>query len=197
MWSYFWAVLGVLCKEQAITALAVCIVWDVCLTYRRLLGYDIIYVCKHSVTMMGSRPLFSEQDNPASFSTSATTRYCSLQVLLTPGTPHSRYCSLQVLLTPAQNCWLLLCPSSLSCDWQLGSVPLLRHPWSDARVLASLALGVVLLLLLKRAIQDLCTEEGRALLWSLAVMLCSFLPASNLFFPVGFVLAERLLYIPR
>ncbi|XP_047740162.1 uncharacterized protein LOC108675526 [Hyalella azteca] len=188
MWSYFWAVLGVLCKEQAITALAVCIVWDVCLTYRRLLGGRVLDeiralltgVVVIRVTMMGSRPLFSEQDNPASFSTSATTRYCSLQVLL----------------TPAQNCWLLLCPSSLSCDWQLGSVPLLRHPWSDARVLASLALGVVLLLLLKRAIQDLCTEEGRALLWSLAVMLCSFLPASNLFFPVGFVLAERLLYIP-
>jgi hypothetical protein len=31
---------------------------------------------------------------------------------------------------------------------------------------------------------------------SLAFMVLPFLPASNLFFPVGFVVAERVLYIP-
>ena len=31
---------------------------------------------------------------------------------------------------------------------------------------------------------------------SLAVMFCSFLPATNLLFYVGFVVAERILYIP-
>jgi len=37
----------------------------------------------------------------------------------------------------------------------------------------------------------------KALLWSAAVMVLSMLPASNLFFPCGFVVAERLLYLPR
>jgi len=33
-------------------------------------------------------------------------------------------------------------------------------------------------------------------LQSLAMMILPFLPASNLFFPVGFVIAERVLYAP-
>ena len=37
----------------------------------------------------------------------------------------------------------------------------------------------------------------KALVWALCVMVLSFLPASNLFFRVGFVIAERILYIPR
>jgi len=34
------------------------------------------------------------------------------------------------------------------------------------------------------------------LLQSLALMVFPFIPASNLFFPVGFVVAERVLYAP-
>ena len=34
------------------------------------------------------------------------------------------------------------------------------------------------------------------LLQSLALMALPFIPASNLFFPVGFVVAERVLYAP-
>ena len=36
----------------------------------------------------------------------------------------------------------------------------------------------------------------RRVLFSLCLMVVPFLPASNLFFPVGFVIAERVLYIP-
>ena len=36
----------------------------------------------------------------------------------------------------------------------------------------------------------------RRVLFSLCLMAVPFLPASNLFFPVGFVIAERVLYIP-
>lgn len=35
-----------------------------------------------------------------------------------------------------------------------------------------------------------------ALIGSLALLSLPFLPASNLFFPVGFVVAERVLYLP-
>ena len=34
------------------------------------------------------------------------------------------------------------------------------------------------------------------MLLALSMMIIPFLPASNLFFPVGFVVAERILYIP-
>ena len=46
-----------------------------------------------------------------------------------------------------------------------------------------------------------CAMRGRdghhrKLLFGLCVMIIPFIPASNLFFPVGFVIAERVLYIP-
>ena len=43
------------------------------------------------------------------------------------------------------------------------------------------------------------TGSGRhrkAVLFSLSLMVFPFLPATNLFFPVGFVIAERILYLP-
>jgi hypothetical protein len=41
-------------------------------------------------------------------------------------------------------------------------------------------------------------EKRKAQIWTaLLFMAIPFLPASNLLFPVGFVVAERILYIPR
>ncbi|XP_022788676.1 transmembrane and TPR repeat-containing protein 2-like isoform X2 [Stylophora pistillata] len=39
-------------------------------------------------------------------------------------------------------------------------------------------------------------QRRRIVMFSLALMIIPFLPASNLFLPVGFVIAERILYIP-
>lgn len=39
-------------------------------------------------------------------------------------------------------------------------------------------------------------HRRRVVLFSLAMMMIPFLPASNLILPVGFVVAERILYIP-
>ena len=39
-------------------------------------------------------------------------------------------------------------------------------------------------------------HTAKAAIISLALMIFPFLPASNLFFPVGFVVAERVLYLP-
>lgn len=39
-------------------------------------------------------------------------------------------------------------------------------------------------------------SRKQLLLFAIAFMALPFLPASNLFFPVGFVLAERILYLP-
>ena len=41
-----------------------------------------------------------------------------------------------------------------------------------------------------------CGERHRAVALSLSLLVLPYLPASNLFFPVGFVVAERVLYLP-
>ena len=46
-------------------------------------------------------------------------------------------------------------------------------------------------------INSLQGREGPAVVLGVVLMVLPFLPASNLFFTVGFVIAERILYIPR
>ncbi|GFR02336.1 protein O-mannosyl-transferase TMTC1 [Trichonephila clavata] len=124
----------------------------------------------------GPLPQFSEHDNPAAFAKSWTTR------LLT------------YLYLPAFNLWLLLCPSTLSYDWQTSSIPLVESIW-ELRNLASLAylLGLFALVITAFRLQGM---ERRRVVLSLSLMVFSFLPASNLLVTVGFVVAERVLYIP-
>ena len=62
---------------------------------------------------------------------------------------------------------------------------------ADPRNIATLILFVILAHLAYAALSN-----NRALLMSLALLAVPFLPASNLFFPVGFVVAERVLYVP-
>ncbi|KAL1447066.1 hypothetical protein MTO96_028673 [Rhipicephalus appendiculatus] len=86
----------------------------------------ILLLCFRLWILQGSFPEFSEMDNPASFSSSGTTR------LLT----YSYLC--------AFNAWLVLCPSTLSYDWQMGSIPLVTSPF-DPRNMATLAVFASLL----------------------------------------------------
>ncbi|XP_027294489.2 protein O-mannosyl-transferase TMTC1 isoform X1 [Cricetulus griseus] len=78
--------------------------------------------------MGGTMPLFSEQDNPASFSPYILTRFLTYSYLL------------------AFNVWLLLAPITLCYDWQVGSIPLVETIW-DVRNLATILLAVVMALL--------------------------------------------------
>lgn len=73
-------------------------------------------------------PLFSEQDNPASFSPYILTRFLTYSYLL------------------AFNMWLLLAPVTLCYDWQVGSIPLVETIW-DTRNLATILLAIVMALL--------------------------------------------------
>uniref|UniRef100_A0A8C2HWW9 dolichyl-phosphate-mannose--protein mannosyltransferase n=1 Tax=Cyprinus carpio TaxID=7962 RepID=A0A8C2HWW9_CYPCA len=122
--------------------------------------------------MGGSMPLFSEQDNPASFSPYLLTRFLT-------------YCYLL-----AFNAWLLLAPIVLCYDWQVGSIPLVESLW-DGRNIASLTLALVML-----ALSLNCKMKGKEVLVGVLFLIFPFIPASNLFFHVGFVVAERVLYMP-
>uniref|UniRef100_A0A672IIM1 dolichyl-phosphate-mannose--protein mannosyltransferase n=1 Tax=Salarias fasciatus TaxID=181472 RepID=A0A672IIM1_SALFA len=88
------------------------------------------------------------------------------------------------------NAWLLLAPVVLCYDWQVGSIPLVES-LGDARNAATLLLAAVMLALSVR-----CRQDSRELLVGLLFLVFPFIPASNLFFRVGFVVAERVLYMP-
>uniref|UniRef100_A0A3Q0S639 dolichyl-phosphate-mannose--protein mannosyltransferase n=1 Tax=Amphilophus citrinellus TaxID=61819 RepID=A0A3Q0S639_AMPCI len=128
--------------------------------------------------MGGSMPLFSEQDNPASFSPHFLTRFLTYSYLL------------------PFNAWLLLAPIMLCYDWQVGSIPLVES-LGDVRNVATLLLAVVMITLCLHCTSALQVKtEIREVLVGLLFLVFPFIPASNLFFRVGFVVAERVLYMP-
>uniref|UniRef100_A0A8C7G8U4 dolichyl-phosphate-mannose--protein mannosyltransferase n=1 Tax=Oncorhynchus kisutch TaxID=8019 RepID=A0A8C7G8U4_ONCKI len=95
----------------------------------------------------------------------------------------------------AFNAWLLLSPAVLCYDWQVGSIPLVESLW-DMRNVAALLLGVVMVALCLHCVMSLQRLENREVLLGVLFLVFPFIPASNLFFRVGFVVAERVLYMP-
>ncbi|XP_013421827.1 transmembrane and TPR repeat-containing protein 3 [Lingula anatina] len=198
---------AMLCKEQGITVIGVCCVYEVFIAQRMTLS-QILYILSSilhgkpvfppwlraatlracflvggtlflliaRIKVMGAQlPVFTRFDNPAS-------------VASTP----DRQLTFSYLLPV--NTWLLLCPSYLCCDWTMGTIPLIKS-LLDIRNLATAAFFISL----GKLVQYALTENGpraRAVIMSLAFLVLPFIPASNLFFPVGFVVAERILYAP-
>ena len=192
-----------LAKEQGVTVLGVSAVLELLAgrSKKNLLqiGLSLVAILSlRAAALGGSLPSFSKADNPASHSSSLLTR------------------SLTFLHLPARNCWLLLCPSSLSFDWSMDSIPLITS-FSDTRNILSLlpytlVTGLLLPLLpsllpafslTKRTSSPSNSSSNTSPLppasttiFALALTILPFLPATNLFFYIGFVMAERLLYLP-
>ena len=92
------------------------------------------------------------------------------------------------------NCWLLLTPSFLCADWTMGTVPLINSTLDPRNLITMatlLSIGVLSWYSITRV-----SQTAKTVIVSLSLMIFPFLPASNLFFPVGFVVAERVLYLP-
>ncbi|MGH0115634.1 UNVERIFIED_CONTAM: hypothetical protein FKN15_037957, partial [Acipenser sinensis] len=253
--SFACAACSMLWKEQGVTVLAVSAVYDVFVFHRFKFHQVILLIFKKKNTSlllsvsslavwgtillvarlywMGNKPpSFSNSDNPAADSHSLLTR------------------TLTFFYLPSVNVWLLLCPNTLSFDWSMDAVPLLRNA-GDWRNLHTVAFYVVLLLLAWVSLRSpsrveetngkayvmngkhigtnghschpdmglpnsesrpvKSTENGiknhviprtplpttkNIVVFSLGLLTVPFLPATNLFFYVGFVIAERVLYIP-
>ncbi|XP_071991603.1 protein O-mannosyl-transferase TMTC4 [Engystomops pustulosus] len=214
--SLFWVLLSIvlaamamLCKEQGITVLGLNAVFDVfvicklnmleCIQKVRhrdktpenfsflkkgllsrlsLLaagGVGMLYV-RWSIMGTGP-PAFTDVDNPASFAESLLVRVIN----------YNYYYSL--------NGWLLLCPWWLCFDWSMGCIPLIKS-LSDSRIMAPAALWFCLFGLMYQALFSSNGQTRRILTMGLGFLIIPFLPASNLFFRVGFVVAERVLYLP-
>uniref|UniRef100_A0AAG5CYB4 dolichyl-phosphate-mannose--protein mannosyltransferase n=1 Tax=Anopheles atroparvus TaxID=41427 RepID=A0AAG5CYB4_ANOAO len=118
------------------------------------------------------KPRFHRMDNPVGASNSTMTRVLSQSYLYW------------------LNAWLLLCPDWLSFDWALGSVPLVEHVFDLRMLLVLLLYGVGVVLVFHPSV-----SKPKDIKLSLALSIVPFLPACGVF-RVGFVIAERLLYLP-
>eukprot|EP00095_Tigriopus_kingsejongensis_P012150 snap_masked-scaffold954_size76946-processed-gene-0.15 protein:Tk12150 transcript:snap_masked-scaffold954_size76946-processed-gene-0.15-mRNA-1 annotation:"transmembrane and tpr repeat-containing protein cg4050-like" len=201
--------LGMLCKEQGITVLGVCVVYELCYVqevvtrapssrlsanFRHWVAnmtrwsaqtkaacqrMGVLTLCAVGLMLVRLRimvhlPQFYTYDNPAA-AASTPSRQMTYGYLF------------------SVNTWLLLNPSDLCCDWTMGTLPLVHHVL-DERNLATLGLLVVLAWLVHHMLTR--GRRQKELPVILALIAFPFLPASNVFFPVGFVVAERVLYLP-
>ncbi|KZS09880.1 Transmembrane and TPR repeat-containing protein [Daphnia magna] len=127
-------------------------------------------------------PWFAAADNPVSRDASLLTR------------------TLTFLHLPAFNFGLLLWPAWLSFDWSMDSIsPVTR--FNDPRNVATFFFYAGLAALLTKTLnqfkeRDACRKHSKLIVTALSFLVLPFLPASNLFFYVGFVVAERVLYMP-
>jgi hypothetical protein len=125
-----------------------------------------------------SQPEFNWNDNPGAFEDVYETRVMTLNYYA------------------AMSFWLLVAPVSLCCEWSMGAIPVLADPsdprnlWTAGAYLILIAIGLYALSLPARARARLPLAGGLALLG------ITFAPASNIFFTVGFSVAERVLYLP-
>ena len=92
------------------------------------------------------------------------------------------------------NLWLLLNPSHLVHDWRFGFVPLFNSLFHTHHLLTLLMFVSLSILIYWSFIKG--GHFNRPVIFGMAVMVVTFLPASNLFFTVGFVVAERVLFLP-
>lgn len=197
------SVFATLSKEQGIMVLPVYIIYDMAITSRhwllrphklknkalnclvkRILLISLIACCLLAFRywiMDGQLPSFQHQDNPASFSPFLVTRCLS-------------YCYIWY-----HNVFLLLLPSTLCYDWQGGSIPLVES-FTDLRNVEIILVFAVTVLFVYKVT---CFIKNDPLNKHLDIMfivfifsVLPFLPASNILFRVGFVIAERTLYLP-
>ena len=201
--------ISMLCKETGITAIGICGIYDLVIV-NKVLPLDVVTFMRKSshveiksflkqkqkllirlLTLFASSlllvvirfsvmgfiaPTFQPVDNPASFVRNILLRILNYSYI---------YCL---------NAWLLICPEWLCFDWSMGCIPLITT--YDKRIFIILVFWLVFGSLIASTFSPSDDKSLRYSIMGLAMLVVPFLPASNIFFNVGFVLAERTLYIP-
>ncbi|KAI6655185.1 Transmembrane and TPR repeat-containing protein 3-like [Oopsacas minuta] len=199
---YLATLCSILSKEVGITVIAICCVYDALYTEKIVVlnfllpTSPIVWFKKYSsilkrithlliftLTILFLRikingpglPSFTPLDNPANYSPFPTRQLSFLYLCFI-------------------NTGLLFCPSFLCADWTMQTVPLIESPLDPRNILTLLTFSGYFMLGIW-AISD-NTYDKRLVLMALSIIIFPYIPASNLFFPVGFVIAERILYLP-
>jgi len=143
-----------------------------------LFGITLLLV---RLRIMHGTPTFTAENNPAAFVEEKVYRWLS-------------YWHYYVV-----NVRLLLLPNLLCCDWSMGCIKTIRALW-DFRNIPSFVLMIILVASLAFSAHScmsfFTTAPQRIITSSIVLLIVPFLPASNLFFTVGFAVAERVLYLP-
>jgi protein O-mannosyl-transferase len=162
---------------------------DMTKMYILVLASCLFFLLRHRHTS-GTSINMSVQDNPIQFETSWLTRFLSFSYI------HGIY--MRLLIFPFQLCY----------DYSLNAIPLLFET-SDIRLLLPLTGYSVLFTLVFLTLAEIRkasdkkgedSETSRSLtsysVFGLGFTVLTFFPASNILFPVGTVVGERLLYLP-
>ncbi|XP_063392761.1 protein O-mannosyl-transferase TMTC4 [Cydia fagiglandana] len=201
------ATMSMLFKENGITVLGVCLCYDFIIickednssrSRKRKQFYDDIQLLPSAeviiritvivlaimlllygrwIIMGGSPPVFKPIDNPASFSDSKLTKIYTFSYLY------------------VLNILLLIWPQWLCYDWSMGCVPLVEDIL-DFRLVFVLAMYFYGAVVLIKFFKAKTKRDSWIKIMALILLGLPFLPAANIFYPVGFVIAERVLYIP-
>ncbi|KAK9879659.1 hypothetical protein WA026_006722 [Henosepilachna vigintioctopunctata] len=187
---------AVLCKENTIMVLGMCIAYDVFQQSRRkkiwnnffnlyfilrmliLISSGVIILYCRLKIMNFEGPTFTSIDNPAAFSSNSLIKVFTFSYIY------------------LINLFILIWPEWLCFDWSMGCIPLIEN-FCDIRVFAVVLFWLLLVLATHKffkKIYETTLIDGS--LMGICLMILPFIPASNIFFTVGFVIAERTLLLP-
>lgn len=213
--SMFLCCASVLCKEQGITVIGICCAYDV---------ISICQIDLLAVPGMIFKPKKVQDTDSKQAYTKPWQRYlaCRLLFLLISGliiltvrwrmmgsatptfqvfdNPHSfvngsLYRAINYIYLYSINCWLLIHPWWLCFDWSMGCIPVIES-LSDWRIPFVILFLLVVSGLLHTSLCGTFSYQKKIITMALAFIIVPFLPAMNIFFRVGFVIAERVLYLP-
>lgn len=179
------SLLGLFFKETAITILPTCILIDLIQKRRNLKKIPRVFqilkdpnFLKTIITLVlltfrlwiqnFESPKFEVMDNPIAGNDNYITKFLSQNFLF------------------VLNLWLLVCPQWLCFDWALGCVDLVST-FFDGRVIGIFAMYIFF--------YKLVMLRNEEVFMALVILIVPFLPASGIV-KVGFVIAERILYVP-
>lgn len=142
-------------------------------TLKVLVTSTAVMVAGRLCVMSGAIPTFAVSDNPTAKHPDPVVR------------------ALTFLHLPVVSVQLLVWPQVLSYDWSMDAVPRIESV-ADPRNATTALFYAILAAVARTAIHQKRTDIAVAA----AVSIASYVPASNALFYVGFVVAERVLYIP-
>lgn len=172
---------AVFSKESAIAGLGVIVLYDLFCRHKpfrlwesargwAILALPVVaFLYQRSTVLAGSRTEIPYVDNPVVGAGFWTGRITALGVM-------GRYLA------------LLLWPAHLSADYSFSQIPLASGNFTDW--LAWIAVAAVTVAAL------ISVKENRLVSFCLGAALLTFLPAANLLFTTGTIMAERLMYLP-
>ena len=203
--AFVFAGAATLCKESGFAVLGCCLVWDVFMHAAFFRGGDAAskkFIVRTALLFALSSALLKvrlslhgeaglhEFDAVGNHLAIASSRFSRA---LSYGYVHARYALL--LVWP---CW----PWALCYDHGFAAIPVIESVWRYENAITLAAYGALYLIIssnaaaFSRKVDKMFKARAAAALVCVVLAGAPFLPASHIFFPIGAVLAERLMYIP-